>query len=404
MKSFTPVRVTAVVILLAALLTGSFIKGPVVEAQSGRQPPRKKVEKKIEEQKGNPQQDKSQQQEPEEPVPPVPRDFKDQPALKLSTQVVNVDVTVADKKSKQLLTNLTRKNFIIYEDGVKQEITNFSSGEGPITVALVIDNGFQNRRWQGWYTPSLAQEIFVSAATFVRNFMRPEDYGAVVTFSMKIKVVQDFTSDGNKLYGAIVDASRDTLNFSESNIYDALAFTLTGGKAIQLFEEKAGENEYMGLNEIEGHTAAILITHGIDTFSKLTFDKALKIVSSAGVPVFTVGVGNLRYKKLEPYMAPEDRLTWLMAFNQLRAFAERSGGEYYPMTFEGEIPTIMHDIEVRLRNQYSVGYVPSNTRREGKERKIKIEIDLDGDGNPDTKQLEMNYRQRYVEPDENPKN
>ena len=50
------------------------------------------------------------------------------------------------------------------------------------------------------------------------------------------------------------------------------------------------------------------------------------------------------------------------------------------MTFEGQIPTIMRNIEILLRNQYSVGYVPTNTRSEGKERKIKVEVDVDGDG------------------------
>ena len=73
------------------------------------------------------------------------------------------------------------------------------------------------------------------------------------------------------------------------------------------------------------------------------------------------------------------------------------------MTFESEIPQIMRSIQFMLRSQYSLGYDPSNTRREGKERKIKLEVDLDGDGQPDTKQLDLRYRTRYVEPNDNPK-
>ncbi|MCI0486883.1 MAG: VWA domain-containing protein [Blastocatellia bacterium] len=399
MKPFTPVRMTAISILLASLLVGSLIPNPVVSAQSGRQPTKKSVEKKTDAQKGA-QKPGNPAQDPDEI--PIPRDLQDQPPLKLSTQVVNVDVTVVDKKTRRLLTDLKKESFTIYEDGVKQEVTNFASGEGPMTVVLLIDNGFQNRYLQSWTTPALAQEIFQSAAAFVQGFVKPEDFVALVTFSMRIKVIQDFTGDRNKLYGALVAASRDTLNFSESNIYDALAFALTGGKAIQLFEEEGGPSEYVGLEEIEGHTAVILITSGIDTFSRITYDKALKTVSGAGVPIFTVGVGNLFFKKYEHQMSGPQRLTYLMAFNQLKSFAERSGGEYFPMTFEGEIPQIMRNIEVLLRNQYSVGYVPSNTRREGKERKIKVEIDINGDGKPDTKQLEVNNRQRYIEPDDTP--
>ena len=91
-------------------------------------------------------------------------------------------------------------------------------------------------------------------------------------------------------------------------------------------------------------------------------------------------------------------MDFLQAFNQLKSFAALTGGAYYEMTFEGEIPNIMRNIEVLLRNQYSVGYVPSNTRSEGKDRKIKVEVDVDGDGVPETKTLELSYRQRYVEP------
>ena len=285
---------------------------------------------------------------------------------------------------------------------MKQEVSNFRSGEGPMTAVLLLDNGFQNRYFKGYFNPSDAQEIFQSAAVFVQQFVKPDDFVAVVTFSLKPKVIQDFTGDNQRLYGAILSAYRDVLNFSESNIYDALSFVLQGGKAIQLFDEESGPSEYTGLQEVEGHTAVILITTGIDTFSRLTYDKTLKIVAGAGVPIFTIGVGNLYFKKYEHNFPPDLRLTYLQAFNQLSSFAERSGGSYFPMTFEGEIPSIMRSIQALLRNQYSIGYTPSNTRREGKERKIKVEVDLNKDGTPETKQLDLRFRQRYLEPNDNP--
>ena len=79
-----------------------------------------------------------------------------------------------------------------------------------------------------------------------------------------------------------------------------------------------------------------------------------------------------------------------------------SGGAYFPMTFESELPAIMQSISAMLRTQYNVGYAPTNTRREGKERKIKVEVDLDGDGTPDNKQLDLKFRERYLEPDDRP--
>lgn len=395
MKSLALIRAAAVAALLAVLLTASAVPRSSVVAQSGRQPEKKKVEKKTDEKKGA-------EKQPQEPLPPLPKDFKQEPPIKLSTQVVNVDVTVVDKKSGRLYTNLTRKNFTIYEDGVKQETTNFASGEGPMTAVLLLENSYRNRRYTSYYDPTFAQEIFQSAATFVRSFVKPDDHVALVTYSMKPKVVQDFTGDSGRLYQAVIAAYRDTLNFSEANIYDSLSFVLLGGKAIQLFEEEAGESQYTGLEEIEGHSAVILVTLGIDTFSRLTYDKAMKIVSRAGVPIFIVGVGNLFFKKYGDNLAPELRMEFLQAQNGLNTFAKLSGGVYFPMTFESEIPSIMRSIEGMLRSQYSLGYSPTNTRREGKDRKLKVDVDIDGDGAPDNKQLNLYYREKYIEPDDNP--
>ncbi|HEY7914173.1 MAG TPA: VWA domain-containing protein [Blastocatellia bacterium] len=402
MKSLLLVRLAAIMALVGVLLVTCVVPDSIVAAQSGRQPPKKKVEKKTEEQKQN-QQANPQPQEPEEPEPPITRDQKDEPPLKLSTEVVNVDVTVIDKKSGRLIPNLTQKNFTVYEDNVKQELSNFAGGEGPMTVVLLLENNFRNRYFYSYYDPNFAQEIFQAAASFVQGFVKPRDYVAVVTFSMRPKVIQDFTSDRQRLYQSVVAGYRDTLNFSEANVYDALSFVLLGGKAIQLYNEEIGESEYTGLQEVEGHTAVILITLGFDTFSRITYDKALRIVGNAGVPVFTIGVGNLFYKKYGDNLPPELRLSFAQAQNSLNSFARLSGGMYFPMTFESEIPSIMRSIEAVLRNQYSVGYMPTNTRREGKERKIKVEVDVDGDGVPDTKNLEIRHRQKYNEPDDRPK-
>jgi VWFA-related protein len=378
--------------LSLGLLAVSFAPASVVSAQSGRQPEKKKTEKKADVQK---------QPEAQEPVPPMPKDAKDQVPIKLSTQVVNVEVNVIDKKSGRLIPNLTQKNFTVYEDNVKQELTNFSTGEGPMTAVLLLENNYSNRYFRNYFDPSFAQEVFQSAATFVRGFVKPKDQIAIVTYSLKPKVIQDFTDNSQALYQAVVSAYRDTLNFSEANIYDALAFALLGGKAIQLFEEEKGESEYVGLEEVEGHSAVILVTLGLDTFSKLTYDKAMKIVARAGVPIFSVHVGNLFMKKYgDNPGAGEFRMNYEMGRLALNTFAKLSGGSYFPMTFESEIPQIMRTIEALLRSQYSLGYTPSNTRREGKERKIKVEVDVDGDGQADNKNLDLRFRERYVEPND----
>src|ERR1044071_1056224 len=103
MKSVSLSRALLAGILVAAFLLAGGTPRSSVVAQSGRQPEKKKVEKKTEVQKGA--------QQPQEPVPPVPKDLKQEPPIKLSTQVVNVDVTVIDKKSGRLYNSLTKNNF-----------------------------------------------------------------------------------------------------------------------------------------------------------------------------------------------------------------------------------------------------------------------------------------------------
>ena len=380
----------AIALLLSLLvLSGSLLPRSTAEAQSGRKPADQPAQKKTDVQQSA---DVPEAQHGSQ----IPKSQKDMPTIKIGTNVVNIEASVLYKKTGRLVTGLNKKNFTVYEDGVKQEITNFTVGEGPTTVVLLLDNGFQNNYWHGFFTPTFTQEIFTSAAGFVQGFMRKGDFASVVTFSLRPKVIQDFTGDTGRLMAALQAAYHDYINFSESNIFDALAFTLEGGKALQLYAEDAGESHYIGLEELEGHTAVLLITTGIDTFSKITYDKAMKIVASAGVPIFTVGVGNLYYKMSN--MSGARDLTWIQAQNELQTFAKLSGGAYFPMTFQGEIPQIMQNISALLRTQYSLGYVPSNPRQEGKERSIKLEVDVDGDGQPDNKILDLRYREKYVEP------
>jgi VWFA-related protein len=399
MKSLAHLRALALAVVLTALAVATALPTAHVSAQSGRQPEKKKVEKKVDEQKGNP----SAQPEPQEPVPPMPKSTKDDQVIKLSTQVVNVDVTVIDKKSGRIYSNLTQKNFTLYEDGVKQEIANFRNGEGPMTVVLLLENNRGNHYLRGnYYDPSWAQEIFQGAATFVDGFVKKEDQVAIVTFAMKPKVVSDFTGDRNRLHQAVVSGYQDMLNFRESCLWDALSFVLLGGKAIQLYDEENGPSEYNGLSEVEGHTAVILISLGMDTFSKITYDKAMKIVQRAGVPIYAVHTGNLFDKKYGDNLGPDWRLSFEQARNALKTFARYSGGDYFPITFTTEFPATMQNIAAMLRTQYNLGFTPTNTRREGKERKIKVDVDVDGDGVPDNKNLDLKFRERYVEPDDRP--
>jgi hypothetical protein len=89
-------------------------------------------------------------------------------------------------------------------------------------------------------------------------------------------------------------------------------------------------------------------------------------------------------------------MTMLQAQNTLKTFAESSGGKYFPVTFQGEIPSVLQSISALVRNQYSLGYTPTNTRQEGKRRKIQVKVNV-GD-QIDPKLIVIQHRQSYSEP------
>lgn len=365
--------------LLIAVATG-----PSASAtQSGRKPGSSKEPQK-----------KKDQQKPDEPVAPPPDLGPQKPGdiVKLETKVVNVDVVVRDKKTGGIYSGLKQGNFKIFEDGVQQEIVNFNATEGRLTLVLLVDNNARLRQVPSSNASfeSLFSEIIRPTALFIRRFVKPQDYIAIISFHHRVVLATDFTNSSTDLYEGILSILRDTTTFSESDIYDAIAFALQGGT----LEGK----EYRGLQEVEGRTAILLITQGQDTFSRINYDQARKIIQSAGVPIYVLTAGNLLVYENDFRMSDEARMSYLMSRNQLQTFAEESGGLVFNPKFPGEIPTDLDAISKLLRNQYSIGYVPSNTRAEGKKRKIQVLVDVDGDGKEDSKKVELQYRHSYIEP------
>lgn len=401
----------AFVFLLAALAAPPSLLSPTSSAQSRRTPPTppQKKNKRTDAdvtKEGDPQQ----QQEQETPPPPdLVKDEAD--AVKVTTALVNVEAVVYHKKSGQIVTNLKKENFTIFEDGVQKEVTNFSTPEAPITVAVVMEYsklgaflGSANIGEPGRY------EVLRPMAMFLSNFLKtPQDYASVVAYDMRPTPITDFTNDPQQINRAVNLLLRNQPAFSDSNLFDALKLVLAGGRgdSVVLEESKERYAEYSGMGSLQGRRKAVfLISSGLDTFSKINFGQARKITQNAGVPIYIIGTGNLFYKKYEHLLDATDsisgspgRLTLIQAQNHLRTFAKETGGEYFPITFEGEIPSALQSINAMMRNQYSLGYRPTD-RRDGKQRKIVVKVDVDGDGQPDDKDYVVKSRQFYNAPKE----
>ncbi len=278
------------------------------------------------------------------------------PSFKSDVTAVTLDVSVLDNKGR-FIPNIKRQYFRVLEDNVPQPISNFSLGEAPMTVVLLIE--FSNR-WQSYWSESWYQTL--TAAYGFLETLKPEDYVAVVAYDMRPEVLTDFTTNKRDAYAAM--QRLQIASFSESNLFDALAFTIDR------------------MQEIEGRKAIVTITSGEDTFSKLTYDKTRKILQEGGVPIYAIGIGQALKIYYDTYVGPITRMDWLQADLQLKTFAKETGGQAFFPRFYGEFPSIFRAIAEALRNQYSVTYNPTNVARDGSFRKIKVELVDPGSGQP----------------------
>ncbi len=297
--------------------------------------------------------------EADKPAEPqkIPSQFGKQPELpegvptfRSDVITVSLDVAVLDNRGR-FIPGIPRGNFRVLEDNVPQQIRTFEVGESGMTVCLLIE--FSNL-FQSYWSATWAQTL-TAAYTFVEG-LKPDDYLAVVAYDIRPEILSDFSTDRREA----MDAMR-RLNFaaySEANLFDAVTDTADR------------------MSGIEGRKAIVLLSSGIDTFSKKTFGEARKALQSYGVPVYAVGLMQAIRIYADAYgmLSPMASLDFLQADNQLRTFANETGGQAFFPRFEAEFPGIFRQIANSLRNQYSITYQPSNQTRDGKFRRIKVEL------------------------------
>ncbi|HET9479833.1 MAG TPA: VWA domain-containing protein, partial [Pyrinomonadaceae bacterium] len=351
-------------------------------SQSRRQPPTSN-DKKNKRPSETPKPGEEQQE-------PLPRDLEptkpqDIEKVTISTQIVNVDAVVYHKKSRQIVTDLKKPNFALFADGVQQTITNFSTPEAPITVAMVVEYSkwseifglYGNRGYEpGTY------EVIRPTAMFLSQFIKPpDDYVSVIAFDIRPTPLTDFTNDPGRLQQVVTLLLRNQPAFRETNLFDALKFVLQGGRgdSVVLENSESEKADYAGLASVQGRRrAVILVASGIDTFSKINYGDARKVLQNSGVPVYIIGTANM-FKKLygdslpatDSLLGMPGRMSWLQADNTLQTFAKETGGAYFPVTFEGELPKVLGSINALLRSQYSLAFNPGDVR-DGKQHKLQV--------------------------------
>lgn len=332
--------------------------------------------------------------------------------IAIETNVVNVDAVVLNKKTGQIISGLKKENFSIYEDGVKKDISSFATPEAPITVTLVLEYskwsevfGYANSRG---YEPA-HYETVRPVAQFLSQFIKPPlDYASVIAFDLRPTPITDFTNDPRRIQDTINLLLRNYPAFRENNLYDALKLALVGGRAdsVVLENSKEEKSDYSGMVAVKSkRRAIILVASGIDTFSRINYDEARRIIQEAGIPIYIISTGNMFCKLYCDALDPSrvmpglpDRMTFLQAKNAMNTFAKESGGMHFEMTFPAEIQGYLQSINAVLRSQYNLAYDLERPHEAGKKYKLEVKVDVDGDGQTDEKTFVVQHRPYVLGP------
>jgi len=289
---------------------------------------------------------------PTEPASQLPERISDQ-TYRVSVDLVNVLCSAFDKNTNSFVTNLTQDDFTVYEDGQKQEIKNFARETNmPLTIAMLIDTSDS-------VAPKLKFEQ-EAAISFFQSILREKDRAMLVEFDSGVTLLQDFTSDPNKLAREI----RKLKAAGGTALYDAIFMTC---------DEK--------LIRETGRKAIIILSDGNDESSNTTYQQALEMALRAEATIFAISVSKGGFFGVEGSEEGDA---------VLKNMARETGGRvFFPFKLS-ELDDNFRRISQELRSQFSIGYYSTNTVRDGSFRKIEIKVAERG--------LQLRHRRGYYAP------
>jgi len=285
---------------------------------------------------------------------------QDQP-IRLKATLVQVPVIASDSAGRYV-TDLKKSDFKLLEDGVVQQIDFFASVDQPFTVALLLDSSGS--------TMDQLNQIKAAAQAFLDN-LRPQDRVMIMNFDDSVHVQCDFTSDRGALRRAV-----ESIQPGEyTQVYEAIYTAV-----------------WERLRKLHGRRAVIVFTDGIDTASsEIDDDDTLNaIAETEAVLVYPIRYSTradverrlLRRKEYQG-QSGDDRIkaldrTYREADEYLTELAELSGGILERADTLGDLNRAFAKIAAELRQQYLLGYYPTNTKENDSERKITVRVDRDG--------------------------
>jgi len=269
------------------------------------------------------------------PPPPPESDIDSAHAIRRDVSLVLIPATVTDPYGR-LVTGLDQSNFRIFEDGIEQEIVHFASMDVPISVGMVFD-----------MSGSMTDKLDKSKMAVV-EFMKtsnPKDEFFLVDFNDHAQLISPFT---------------DRIEDMQSSMLLTAAHGLTA-----LFD-----GIYLGLSEMRNarnsRKALLIISDGGDNHSRYSESDVQKFVRESDVQIYALGI----YDPVEARDSPEEQEGPAL----LDEITRMTGGRTFQVETLSQLPDTASKISMELRNQYVLGYRPTNLKHDGKYRKVKVKI------------------------------
>ena len=284
--------------------------------------------------------------------------------IRVDVDLVNILFNVKTKKG-ELIPNLEKNNFTLKEDGKEQTIKRFSrETDLPITLGLLIDISASQER--------LIDIERDAASQFFSSVIRPKDQAFLISFGKDTELLQDFTNSPRQLIAGLRDLKGDgqparigrspiPVNTGPIPDYGTPKGTLLYDAIYLAATEK--------LKDQVGRKALILITDGGDQGSTYTIKQAIEQAQKSDAIVFSIFyVDRAAYGGMGLSFGGGDE-------GGLKKISEETGGHVYTVNKQHPLNEVFKEIQEELRNQYSIGYTPTNENRNGEFRKIEIKTD-----------------------------
>jgi VWFA-related protein len=268
---------------------------------------------------------------PAEAAAPLPR-----ANIRIDTNVVLIPVTVTDPLNR-FVTGLDQDAFKLFEDKAEQKLISFGSEDAPLSIGIVFDTS-------GSMGPKLEKSR--QAVTEFFKTANPEDEAFLVEFSDRPELVNPFTHN--------LEEIQNRLTFTQSKGRTALL----DGIYLALHTMKKAHNP---------RKALVVISDGGDNSSRYTESEVKNLVKEADVQIYAIGI-------YEPSMSRGRTPEELSGPGLLTDVSEPTGGRHFVVENLGELPDVAAKIGIELRNQYVLGYSPSNQTRDGKYRKVSVKL------------------------------